>query len=207
MKQKPYRKKRMRQRGAAIVESLLAMFVIFLVLFGLLQVFYFVVGQYFIDYAAIRGARSRAVGFRDYLIRREIRVNALPASGDIVSPTLDEKSLADRMTKERSYINSYIGGYRWLEYEYWDGNSPNSDKKSEDEDANSSSQGKEEKTKLIYTAAVSMDMNDLYTKFTNYAFPDTCLKHLFFGSGIDLEGKATLSDFASNYLENSSGGN
>ena len=193
MKQKPYRKKRMRQRGAAIVESLLAMFVIFLVLFGLLQVFYFVVGQYFIDYAAIRGARSRAVGFRDYLIRREIRVNALPASGDIVSPTLDENSLADRMTKERSYINSYIGGYRWLEYEYWDGNSRNPDKKVE--------------TTLTYTAAVSMDMNDLYTKFTDYAFPDTYLKHLFFGSGIDLEGKATLSDFASNYLENSSGGN
>ncbi len=193
MKQKPYRKKRMRQRGAAIVESLLAMFVIFLVLFGLLQVFYFVVGQYFIDYAAIRGARSRAVGFRDYLIRREIRVNALPASGDIVSPTLDENSLADRMTKERSYINSYIGGYRWLEYEYWDGNSRN--------------EGKKVDTTLTYTAAVSMDMNDLYTKFTDYAFPDTYLKHLFFGSGIDLEGKATLSDFASNYLENSSGGN
>ncbi len=193
MKQKPYRKKRMRQRGTAIVESLLAMFVIFLVLFGLLQVFYFVVGQYFIDYAAIRGARSRAVGFRDYLIRREIRVNALPASGDIVSPTLDENSLADRMTKERSYINSYIGGYRWLEYEYWDGNSRN--------------EGKKVDTTLTYTAAVSMDMNDLYTKFTDYAFPDTYLKHLFFGSGIDLEGKATLSDFASNYLENSSGGN
>ena len=193
MKQKPYRKKRMRQRGAAIVESLLAMFVIFLVLFGLLQVFYFVVGQYFIDYAAIRGARSRAVGFRDYLIRREIRVNALPASGDIVSPTLDENSLADQMTKERSYINSYIGGYRWLEYEYWDGNSRN--------------EGKKVDTTLTYTAAVSMDMNDLYTKFTDYAFPDTYLKHLFFGSGIDLEGKATLSDFASNYLENSSGGN
>ena len=136
---------------------------------------------------------SRAVGFRDYLIRREIRVNALPASGDIVSPTLDENSLADRMTKERSYINSYVGGYRWLEYEYWDGNSRNPDKKVE--------------TTLTYTAAVSMDMNDLYTKFTDYAFPDTYLKHLFFGSGIDLEGKATLSDFASNYLENSSGGN
>ena len=193
MKQESYRKKRIRQRGAAIVESLLAMFVIFLVLFGLLQVFYFVIGQYFIDYAAIRGARSRAVGFRDYLIRREIRVNALPASGDIVSPTLDENSLADRMMKERSYINSYVGGYRWLEYEYWDGNSRNPDKKVE--------------TTLTYTAAVSMDMNDLYTKFTDYAFPDTYLKHLFFGSGIDLEGKATLSDFASNYLENSSGGN
>lgn len=54
------------------------MFVIFLVLFGLLQVFYFVIGQYFIDYAAIRGARSRAVGFRDYLIGREVRVMPFP---------------------------------------------------------------------------------------------------------------------------------
>lgn len=63
MKFLSYRKNRKREHGAAIVESLLSMFVIFLVLFGLLQVFYFVIGQYFIDYAAIRGARSRAVGF------------------------------------------------------------------------------------------------------------------------------------------------
>ena len=193
MNQNFFRKSRKQLRGAAIVESLLAMFVIFLVLFGLLQAFYFVVGQYFIDYAAIRGARSRAVGFREYLIQREIRVNALPASGNIVSPALDENSLADRMIKERSYINSYIGGYRWLEYEYWEGRSADPNRKVD--------------TRLIHTAAVSMNMTDLYTKFTDYAFPDTYLKHLFFGSGIDLEGKATLTDFASNYLENSSGGN
>ena len=193
MNQNLSRKNRKQLHGAAIVESLLAMFVIFLVLFGLLQVFYFVVGQYFIDYAAIRGARSRAVGFREYLIQREVRVNALPASGDIVAPTLDENSLVDRMIKERSYINSYIGGYRWLEYEYWEGKSADPDRKVD--------------TRLTHTAAVSMDMTDLYTKFSDYAFPDTYLKHLFFGSGIDLEGKATLSDFASNYLENSSGGN
>ena len=193
MNQNLSRKNRKQLHGAAIVESLLAMFVIFLVLFGLLQVFYFVVGQYFIDYAAIRGARSRAVGFREYLIQREVRVNALPASGDIVAPTLDENSLVDRMIKERSYINSYIGGYRWLEYEYWEGKSADPNRKVD--------------TRLTHTAAVSMDMTDLYTKFSDYAFPDTYLKHLFFGPGIDLEGKATLSDFASNYLENSSGGN
>lgn len=198
------RKNRKREHGAAIVESLLSMFVIFLVLFGLLQVFYFVIGQYFIDYAAIRGARSRAVGFRDYLIGREVRVNALPASGDIVSPTLDENSTADRMTRERSYINSYVGGNRWLEYEFWYGNL--SEKKKEE---NKKEKRWEVKTKLTHTAAVSMDMTDLYTKFTDYALPDIYLKHLFFGkgNGIDLEGKASLIDYSSNYIENNSGGN
>ncbi len=191
-----YRKNRKREHGAAIVESLLSMFVIFLVLFGLLQVFYFIIGQYFIDYAAIRGARSHAVGFRDYLIGREVRVNALPASGDIVSPALDENSTADRLTRERSYINSYVGGNRWLEYEFWYGNASDAERTVN--------------TTLTYTAAVSMDMTDLYTKFTDYAFPDTYLKHLFFGqgNGIDLEGKATLTDYSANYIENnSSGGN
>ena len=195
MKFLSYRKNRKREHGAAIVESLLSMFVIFLVLFGLLQVFYFVIGQYFIDYAAIRGARSRAVGFRDYLIGREVRVNALPASGDIVSPTLDENSTADRLTRERSYINSYVGGNRWLEYEFWYGKS--------------SDENRKVNTTLTYTAAVSVDMTDLYTKFTDYAFPDAYLKHLFFGkgNGIDLEGKASLTDYSSNYIENNSGGN
>ena len=38
---------RKRIRGAAMVEALLSFFVIFLVLFGMLQVFYFFAGQYF----------------------------------------------------------------------------------------------------------------------------------------------------------------
>ena len=49
-----------RIRGAAMTECLMAMFVLFLVLFGMLQVFYFAAGQFFTDYAALRGARSRA---------------------------------------------------------------------------------------------------------------------------------------------------
>ena len=181
--------------GSTMIEAVICMLIICLILFGLLQVFYFVIGQYFIDYAAIRGARSRAVGFRDYLIGREVRVNALPASGDIVSPTLDENSAADRLTRERSYINSYVGGNRWLEYEFWYGKS--------------SDENRKVNTTLTYTAAVSMNMTDLYTKFTDYAFPDTYLKHLFFGkgNGIDLEGKASLTDYSSNYIENNSGGN
>ena len=40
---------RKRIRGAAMVEALLSFFVIFLVLFGMLQVFYFFAGQYFAD--------------------------------------------------------------------------------------------------------------------------------------------------------------
>ena len=64
-----------------MVEALLSYFVLFLVLFGMLHIFYFFAGQFFADYAALRGARSRAVGFADYLVKRESRVTAIGGSG------------------------------------------------------------------------------------------------------------------------------
>ena len=80
-----------------MVEALLSYFVLFLVLFGMLHIFYFFAGQFFADYAALRGARSRAVGFADYLVKRESRVTAIGGSGLMVYPGLhnadiDEKS-------------------------------------------------------------------------------------------------------------------
>ena len=66
-----------REHGAAMVETLLSLFVLLLILFGMLQVFYFFAGQFFTDYAALRGSRSRAVGFADYLVNREIKINAI----------------------------------------------------------------------------------------------------------------------------------
>ncbi len=175
-----------------MLESLFAMFVICLVLFGLLQVFYFTIGQFFIDYAAIRGARSRAVGFQDYLVNREIRVNAIPGSGNIVEPAIAASNMSDRLTSERSFINAFVGGNRWLEYEFWFGKSANPDLQIP--------------TTLHYSASDSMGLTTLNTEFRDYVFPETYLKHLFFPEGINLRGNAVLNDYSADYLESNNAG-
>lgn len=115
-----YRRNR-NEKGSAIIESTLAMFVIFLVLGALLQLFYFAVGQMLTDYAALRGVRSHIVGFREYLVRRVVQVNAIGASGNIVQPILPKGDDTDPLYTEKSYINTYLVGWRFLEYENWFG--------------------------------------------------------------------------------------
>lgn len=116
-----FRRKR-RERGSAVLETVLCMFLLFLILFGLLQIFYFSAGQMFTDYAALRGIRSHIVGFREYLVRREVRVNAIGGSGQLVTPRVDPASY-DPVATEKSYVNSYLNGYRYMEYEFWEGRS------------------------------------------------------------------------------------
>jgi hypothetical protein len=161
---------------------MLSMFVIFLVLFGMLELFYFIIGQFFIDYAAVRGARSHSVGFQDYLVAREIRVNALPASGRLVKPA-DSAGLA----KEKSYINSFLGGNRWLEYEYWFGTPKEPDAKVN--------------ARLRYHVSDNMGMDHVDAAFTDYEFPYSRLKRMFFGAGIDLNGEGAIRDYAIDYLD------
>ncbi len=190
------RRVRRHERGAAMVEALLSMFVIFLVLFGMLQVFYFFTGQLYTDYSALRGARSRAVGFRDYLTDRELRVNAIGASGLLVEPQLNSSGVSDsfsdrysssQISTEMLLISRYMVGSRWIEYEYWFGRSAD--------------QNRQVNTTLNCGISSSMNMVNVTGTFTNYAFPDTYTKRLFFGDGINLTGTASLSDQAQVYLE------
>ncbi|OQA87006.1 MAG: hypothetical protein BWY31_01050 [Lentisphaerae bacterium ADurb.Bin242] len=189
------RRLRRHERGAAMVEALLSMFVILLVLFGMLQVFYFFTGQLFTDYAAFRGARSRAVGFKEYLVARELRRNAIGGSGILVEPALTSfdvsasfgDSSAHQLTVEKSLIQRYITGSRWIEYEYWFGRAAN--------------QNRRVNTELHYSISNSSNKVNITARFTDYAFPDTYTKRLFFGNGIDLTGEASLSYHAQVYLE------
>lgn len=114
-------------RGAAMVEALLSFFVLFLILFGMIHVFYFFMGQFYADYASLRGARSKAVGFADYLANRAVRINAIGGSGMLVSPRLysaeggNAKYGATQFTMEKTLIQRYMVGASWLEYQYWFG--------------------------------------------------------------------------------------
>lgn len=177
-----------------MVETLLSLFVLLLVLFGMLQVFYFFAGQFFTDYAAFRGARSRAVGFADYLVQRETRINAVGGSGLLVSPQLHSagsglgKYDATQFTMEKTLIQRYMVGATWMEYEYWYGRPVNDDRKVN--------------TVLHINASNSVSKAKVEAKFTNYAFPESLTRRLFFGWGLDLTGKASLGYHAGVYLEN-----
>ena len=70
-----------RERGATIIESMFTIMVLMLILFGLMQLFHVVLARNVAMFASFRGARSAAVGFSDYLVGREAKVQAIPASG------------------------------------------------------------------------------------------------------------------------------
>ena len=185
---------RKREHGAAMVETLLSLFVLLLILLGMLQVFYFFAGQFFTDYAALRGARSRTVGFADYLVDRETRVNAIGGSGLLVTPQLHSagsglsKYDATQFTMEKTLIQRYMVGATWMEYEYWNGRVVNADRKVN--------------TVLHIDVSNSSTSAKVKTRFANYAFPEMLTRRLFFGCGLDLNGCASLGNHSDVYLEN-----
>lgn len=131
-----FRKKHL-QRGSSIVEGVIAILLICLILFGLLQVFLLYTAQEFTDYASFRTARSLSVGFNDSLARVEARTRAIPVSGTVLTPSdLKTTSYLDYFTSStykqsdgvyeyyyrlRRAIRHYMEGYRYMECEYWMG--------------------------------------------------------------------------------------
>ena len=177
-----------------MVEALLSMFVLFLVLFGMLQIFYVFAGQLFTDYAALRGARSRAVGFADYLVVREVKVNAIGASGPLVSPALNSVGSssglsqynASQFTMEKTLIQRYMVGATWLEYEYWYGraNDPN----------------RKVSTKLSTGIKDNGLTTAVMAHFSRYLFPEQITRKMFFKDGLDLKGRVELGNHSQVYL-------
>ena len=107
--------------GAAILESVLVMVVLLLILSGFLQLFQLSMARAFADFAAFRGARSAAVGFRDFLVQREARIKAIPASGVMVQPDKSRNfdSADDQFAFEKSAIPLFSQGRQYLEYDHW----------------------------------------------------------------------------------------
>ena len=186
-----------------MVETLLALFVIFLILFGMLHVFYFFAGQLFADYASLRGARSRAVGFSDYLVKRETRINAIGASGRLVSPALNDagnsKYDVSQFSREKTLIQRFMVGVSWLEYEYWFGSALlNILIHDSDRESRVSASFRD----YAFPLAGSGVLKDQYGNLIldRYGNPQKKGFHLFLGK-IDLKGAAGLGNHSKIYLE------
>lgn len=117
-------KKNRMERGQTILESTLSMLLLCIVLMGLLQLFHLYVAQMLVDFSSFYTARSRAVGFDDYIVERAGRVLVAAASGPRSWPdegTGDDGSAASGTYNEERMLHEYLTGVRWMEYQYWSG--------------------------------------------------------------------------------------
>jgi len=108
------------EHGAAILETFLAMVLLGMILFGILQIFQLALADLVTDYAAFRGARSAAVGFKEQYVRREVFVKAAPVAGHLLEP--DQQGYPDwnRTETEKALLEDYMNARpRRIEYAYW----------------------------------------------------------------------------------------
>ena len=92
-----------------------------MILFGILQLFQLALADMVTDYAAFRGARSAAVGFKDEYAIREALIKAAPASGPMVTPNRGSYSDWTSVETEKSLLRGYMEGDRNVEYANWVG--------------------------------------------------------------------------------------
>lgn len=175
---------RKNEKGQSIIEAVMCMLVICLILFSLLQIFYISVAQMFTSYAAFSSARSRSVGFSEYLVHRNARVAAIGASGDLITNDggYDENPLT-QFAAEYIRIQEYLRGVREIEYEYW-------------ETANNSSE-----TYLGINVSDGLNTVDSNIVFNNYPmnFP---MRGAFTDSeDVDIRADASIMNYESFYLE------
>ena len=109
------------EHGSAILESFFSMILLGMILFGILQLFQLAVADMITDYAAFRGARSAAVGFRDEYAIREALIKSAPVSGAMVSPDRGGYASWSGVESEKSLLRGYMEGDRHVEYANWVG--------------------------------------------------------------------------------------
>lgn len=108
---------RKNEKGQSIVEAVMCMLLVCLILFSLLQIFYISVAQMLTHFSAFSVARSRSVGFSDYLTHRRGKTAVMGASGKL---TTVYSSSNINPEVERAWALRYHQGIEEIEYEYWE---------------------------------------------------------------------------------------
>ncbi len=70
--------------GAALVESCLAIIMLCLILFGILQISYLVAAKDVVSFSAFAGCRAATVGMKEEFVNRVVRVTSIPMAGPMV---------------------------------------------------------------------------------------------------------------------------
>jgi len=85
-----------RRAGQSLVETALALALLCVAFFGFLQVARLSAAQAVVTWAAAAAARARQVGLNDFMVRKVIRVAAIPNAGRMLTPTPPATSGAAR---------------------------------------------------------------------------------------------------------------
>ena len=107
--------------GQAAVETVLAVLVVTFVFLALFRLSHMLTGKILVEYAAMRVARARAVGFNDFMCRKAARVAVIPVAGKRLWPESDSFTYANELARVRTYLESPDGARAagLLDYEHW----------------------------------------------------------------------------------------
>lgn len=99
------------QRGAVVFESVLAICVLLLTFFALLQIYRWAMAELFCHYSVYYSTKGASLGYKPNIALRAARVAAIAISGGRVSTHKDEENYAE------SYMRS--GDASGVSYPYW----------------------------------------------------------------------------------------
>jgi hypothetical protein len=118
MEKTEFLKKIQAEKGASILESLIAILLLCLIFFGTMQVFHYAMSGMICRYAAFNGAKSWSLGYTKRITEKTVRLSAMGISGkDYSSPKMKSYSKDNLYRKMQMYM---ITGSKDIDFEYWD---------------------------------------------------------------------------------------
>ena len=123
-------KKRSRQRGSVMLESLFGMCFLLFLCFAMVELFLMIGRQMAVDYASFYGAKALALGYAAENCRKAVRVAGIPASGRDISsefrvPLSPSGSGVRESLRRQAAHYMTLGRPSGVEYEYWYTNGAN----------------------------------------------------------------------------------
>lgn len=85
-----------RYAGQALIEACLAMMILCFIFMGFFQVSQLIAARQVLYHAAARGARAKMVGLNQFMVRKAIRVAAIPNAGRMTQPDIPNEDAALR---------------------------------------------------------------------------------------------------------------
>ena len=110
--------------GQVMVESILTMIVILLIFLAVFNLSDQIRAKLFVENAAVKCARARAVGYNDFMLTKIARLSTMPAAGKCLTLDTNDKdalSLNARYSKIDDYLMSEYEAQAdaILDFEYW----------------------------------------------------------------------------------------
>ncbi|MFO7869920.1 MAG: hypothetical protein R6V03_00605 [Kiritimatiellia bacterium] len=89
-----------RKSGQSLIESCLVILLICLIFAGVMQVSQIAAGREILHHAAARGARAKTVGFNYWMVKKAVRVAAIPNAGPMTTPAFENTDTGLRLALE-----------------------------------------------------------------------------------------------------------